>query len=92
MKSTRSVFKLLTGNLKVKCQWCGSKIKRKNAVVKNIKRLEFVYPKPTFFCSEKCGNNYAQYELSAPRSISMCNSCPVPDLSRRKSPNISENK
>lgn len=87
----KSIFKSVTGNLKVKCEWCGSKVKKKDAVIKNIKRLEFVHPKKTFFCSEKCGNNYVNYEYNVPRSISMCSKCPVPDLPKRKAPNVSKN-
>lgn len=77
---TKQLINSLTRNLNVKCEWCGSKIKKKSAFVKNVKRLEFVHRKKTFFCDEKCCDNYIDYELNAPRKISLCSSCPVPDL------------
>ncbi len=89
MKSIKSVFHLLTGNMNVKCHWCGSRLKKRSAFVRDVKRLEFVYPKTTFFCDKNCHNNYVNYEVNSPRKISMCNSCPVPDLPERSS-NISK--
>jgi len=74
----KSVMNKMTQNIKVKCGFCKKSIKRKEAYFENVKLLEFVYPKRTPFCNEKCCSKYKEYEINSPRKVSLCSSCPTP--------------
>ena len=73
----KSLFKNINQNLKVKCEFCRTSVKKKSAYVEDVKLLEFVYPKKTYFCDENCCLNYKTYEKSVPKRVSLCSSCPT---------------
>lgn len=68
----------ITGNFSVKCEFCKKPVKRKNTLMEEVKKPEWVYPKKANFCSKKCIENYKEYSESRPKSVSLCSSCPVP--------------
>ena len=71
------VFKKILNNFKLKCEFCKKPVKRKSAYFEKVKRLEFVHPIKTSFCSEKCAQNYKDYEMNVPKKPSLCPACPV---------------
>lgn len=77
IKMIKKLIRKLTENAKVKCEFCKTSLKRKNAHIKKVKRLEFVHPVKTTFCNKNCCKKYNEYELSAPRKPSLCSMCPV---------------
>jgi len=79
-----SMISKISGNLKVKCEFCKGQVKRKSAHFEKVKRPEFVHPKNTAFCSENCSSNFKEYEKSIPRRVSLCSSCPVPPAAYEK--------
>ena len=74
----KEAIRKITQNFNVKCEFCKKPTKRKHAYFKNVKLLEFVYPKITSFCNENCCSNYETYEINSPKKFPLCNSCPVP--------------
>ena len=74
----KEAIKKITQNFNTKFEFCKEPIKIKDAYFENVKRLEFVYPKRTPFCNEDCCSSYKKKEISAPRKVSMCSSCPTP--------------
>ena len=77
MKSILKVLLEMKGNFSTKCKLCGSSVKKKDAYIETVKRLELVYPKPTAFCSKSCCENYKLYEKNAPKQRSLCSMCPT---------------
>jgi len=78
MKSILKAVSKIKDNFSTKCESCGSSVKKKNAYIETVKRLEFVHPKPTAFCSKSCCENYKLYEKNCPKRRSLCSSCPTP--------------
>ena len=74
----KKVIEKITQNFSVKCEFCKKSIKRKHAHFRNVKRLEFVYPKNTSFCDETCCSKYEKYEVNSFKKAYLCSSCPVP--------------
>ena len=74
----KNLFKKINENLKVKCEFCRTSVKKKSAYFEDVKLLEFVYPRKTYFCNEICCLNYKIYEKSVPKRVSLCSSCPTP--------------
>jgi len=77
MNPLQKTFSTIKGNFSTKCYSCKAPIKRKDAHIETVKRLELVYPKSTAFCSESCCKNYKLYELNCPKHRSLCSMCPT---------------